>query len=533
MRSALRNPDLVYKRRWLTLLVLCISLIVITLDNTILNVAIPTLAHTKAQGGLGATASQLQWIVDAYTLVFAGLLLTAGSLGDRFGRYRFLAIGLSIFGVGSLLSAFAPSANALIGTRALMGIGAAFIMPSTLSIITNVFTNPAERGKAIGVWAGVSALGIGLGPITGGFLLEHFWWGSIFIVNVPIVIIGLVLGFMLIPESSDPKHSALDPVGAVLSIVALGSILWAVIEAPAHGWGSPEIIGVFVFGFAVLAAFLTWELKSSHPMLDMHFFENPRFSAASGAITLVFLSLFGTLFLLTQYLQSVLGYSTVEAGAVLLPQAAILMIFAPLSNVWVQKWGNKVVVTIGLLLVAASFALFLTWDASTGVGLVIGVTALMGLGMANVLAPCTDSIMGSLPRAKAGVGSAVNDTTRQMGGAVGVAVFGSLMASHFHSTFQQKVSSHIPAGLFAQVKDNVGTAVGIAKQSPAAKPYSNTIITAAHDTFVSGLHQVGLVAAAITVLAAIGVAIFLPARAHDHDPMPSVADEPEPVGAAV
>ena len=199
-----------------------------------------------------------------------------------------------------------------------MGIGGAFIMPSTLSIITNVFTDPTERGKAIGVWAGVSALGIGLGPITGGFLLEHFWWGSIFIVNVPIVIIGLVLGFMLIPESSDPSHAALDPVGAVLSIVALGTILWAVIEAPAHGWGAPEILGGFVVGFAVLGVFFVWELRSSHPMLDMHFFENPRFSAASGAITLVFLSLFGTLFLLTQYLQSVLGYSTVEGrrGAV-------------------------------------------------------------------------------------------------------------------------------------------------------------------------------------------------------------------------
>jgi EmrB/QacA subfamily drug resistance transporter len=528
MRSALKDPDLVYRRRWLTLLVLCISLIVITLDNTILNVAIPTLAHTKSQGGLGATASQLQWIVDAYTLVFAGLLLTAGSLGDRFGRYRFLATGLAIFGTGSLLSAFAPSANALIGTRALMGIGAAFIMPSTLSIITNVFTNPAERGKAIGVWAGVSALGIGLGPITGGFLLEHFWWGSIFIVNVPIVIIGLVLGFMLVPESRDPQHAALDPVGAVLSIIALGSILWAVIEAPARGWGAPEIIAGFVFGFAVLAIFLTWELRSSHPMLDMRFFENPRFSAASGAITLVFLSLFGTLFLLTQYLQSVLGYSTVEAGAVLLPQAAILMIFAPLSNVWVQKFGNKLVVTVGLLLVAASFVLFLTWDANTGVTTVIAVTALMGLGMANVLAPCTDSIMGSLPRAKAGVGSAVNDTTRQMGGAVGVAVFGSLMASHFHSTIQHKIGSRVPGSLFAQVRDNVGTAVGIARQSPAARPYSNTIVTAAHDTFVSGLHQIGLVAAAITVFAAIGVALFLPARARDYEPAPAIREEPEP-----
>src|SRR5580765_444832 len=209
-RAALRDPEIVNRRRWLTLLVLCISLIVITLDNTILNVAIPTLAHPESSGGLGASASQLQWIVDAYTLVFAGLLLTAGSLGDRFGRYRCLAFGLAVFGIGSVLSAFAPTASALILTRGLMGVGGAFIMPATLSIITNVFTNPTERAKAIGVWAGVSALGIGLGPITGGFLLEHFWWGSIFIVNVPIVIIGLVLGYFLVPESKDPTHTALD-----------------------------------------------------------------------------------------------------------------------------------------------------------------------------------------------------------------------------------------------------------------------------------------------------------------------------------
>jgi EmrB/QacA subfamily drug resistance transporter len=533
MRNDLRDPELVYRRRWLTLLVLCISLIVITLDNTILNVAIPTLAHPTNQGGLGATASELQWIVDAYTLVFAGLLLTAGSLGDRFGRYRFLAFGLGLFGLGSALSAFAPSATALIVTRSLMGIGAAFIMPSTLSIITNVFTDPKERGKAIGVWAGVSALGIGLGPITGGFLLEHFWWGSIFIVNVPIVIIGLVLGYLLVPESSDPAHAALDPVGALLSIVSLGTILWAVIEAPSNGWGSPEILAGFAIGFVLLAVFLAWELRSSHPMLDMHFFENPRFSAASGAITLVFLSLFGTLFLLTQYLQSVLGYSTVEAGAVLLPQAAILMIFAPLSNVWVQRFGNKIVVAVGLLLVATSFVLFLTWTADSGVLAVIGVTALMGLGMANVMAPCTDSIMGSLPRAKAGVGSAVNDTTRQMGGAVGVAVFGSLMASHFHSGIAAKIQGHVPAPLFSQVRDNVGQAVGVAKEASAAKPFADQIVTAAHDTFVSGLHQVGLVAAGITLLAAIGVALFLPARARDEAPVAEPArgtEVPEPVG---
>src|SRR3954447_2372622 len=269
--DALRDPETVYRRGGLTLLVLCISLVVITVDNTILNVAIPTLAHAKAAGGLGASASQLQWIVDSYTLVFAGLLLTAGSLGDRFGRYRCLAFGLAVFGIGSALSAFASGPTMLIMTRGLMGIGGAVIMPSTLSIITNVFTDPAERGKAIGIWAGVSALGIGLGPILGGVLLEHFWWGSIFIVNVPIVIAGLVLGYFLVPESKDPSHSALDPVGAVLSIAALGTILWAVIEAPGHGWGAPEIVGAFVVGAVLLGAFFAWELNSRHPMLDMHF----------------------------------------------------------------------------------------------------------------------------------------------------------------------------------------------------------------------------------------------------------------------
>ena len=510
----MRDPEHVYRRRWFTLLVLCISLIVITLDNTILNVAIPTLAHPKALGGLGASASQLQWIVDAYTLVFAGLLLTAGSLGDRFGRYRFLAFGLAVFGVGSALSASATSANMLIFTRALMGIGGAFIMPSTLSIITNVFTDPIERGKAIGVWAGVSALGIGLGPITGGILLEHFWWGSVFLVNVPIVVLGLFLGYRFVPESRDPSHSALDPIGALLSIVSLGSILWAVIEAPSHGWTSSTILLGFAIGAFGLVAFFTWEIRSSHPMLDLRFFQNPRFSAASGAITLVFLSLFGTLFLLTQYLQSVLQYSTVKAGAVLLPQAIVIMTFAPMSNTWVQKFGNKKVVTVGLLIVTSSLVGFLAFQPHSSALVVIGVTAVMGLGMANVMAPCTDSIMGSLPRAKAGVGSAVNDTTRQMGGAVGVAVFGSLMASHYTSAFTDKIAgAGLPAGLFDQVKDNVGQAVGIATNSAAAAPYKAQIIAAANDSFIGGIHIIGLVAACITFTAAVCVFKFLPARA--------------------
>jgi EmrB/QacA subfamily drug resistance transporter len=533
MRSALRDPEHVQARRWLTLLVLCISLIVITLDNTILNVAIPTLARPAAQGGLGATSSQLQWTVDAYTLVFAGLLLTAGSLGDRFGRYRFLALGLAIFGTGSLLSAMASSANMLIFTRALMGIGGAAIMPSTLSIITNVFTDPQERGKAIGVWAGVSALGIGLGPITGGVLLEHFWWGSVFMVNVPIVAAGLVLGYLLVPESKDPEHAALDPVGAVLSIIALGSILWAVIEAPTKGWGSGPILGMLAFGLVVLGGFFAWELHSKHPMLDLRFFENPRFSSASAAITLVFLSLFGTLFLLTQYLQAVLGYSTVEAGAVLLPQAAMLMVFAPLSSKWVERWGNKRVVAFGLSVVTLSFLLFLTFQADSSALVIIGVTMVMGLGMANVMAPCTDSIMGSLPRAKAGVGSAVNDTTRQMGGAIGVAVFGSLMASHFTSSIDDKLGgAGLPGGLLAQVRDNVAHALTVAHQAVDARPFAGQITAAANESFTSGLHIIGLIAAGITFVAALSVLKFLPARAADHQDAVASSSSPEPVPAA-
>jgi EmrB/QacA subfamily drug resistance transporter len=503
VRAALRDPEVLYKRRWLTLLVLCISLIVITLDNTILNVALPTLAKPVALGGLGASSSQLQWIVDAYTIVFAGLLLTAGSLGDRFGRYKGLTFGLAVFGLGSLASSFADSANVLIFTRATMGIGAAFIMPATLSIITNVFTDPTERGKAIGVWAGVSALGIGLGPITGGVLLSHFWWGAVFLVNVPVVIAGLVLGYFFVPESRDPSKPRLDPVGALLSIGALTAILWAIIEAPAKGWTAPVILGSFALGAAILAAFLFWELHSSHPMLDMHFFENPRFTAASAAITLTFFALFGTLFLLTQYLQSVLGYSTVEAGAVLLPQAAVIMIGAPSSSIWVRRFGNKVVVSTGLLIVSASLFGFLLFTPDTTVAVVIVVACVMGLGMANIMAPATDSIMGSLPRAKAGVGSAVNDTTRQVGGAVGVAVLGSILSSHYSSA----IAHTLGPGMNPALAEGVGQAVGIGQAAG-----NTAIVDAAREAFVGGMHIAAVVAGCVTLIAAAGVAKFLPAR---------------------
>jgi EmrB/QacA subfamily drug resistance transporter len=525
-RANLRDSEWVHKHRWLTLSVLCVSLLIIILDNTILNIALPTLAKEQAKGGLGASPSQLQWIVDAYTIVFAGLLLSAGSLGDRFGRYRCLVIGLSIFGTGSLLSSFTKSADILIVTRACMGAGGAFIMPSTLSILTYVFTEPRERTKAIGLWAGVAGLA-GLGPIVGGILLSRFWWGSVFLVNVPIVVLGLVGGFFLVPDSKAPTGSKLDPVGALLSIAALGTLLWAVIEGPAHGWESTAILTAFGVGAVLLIVFLMWELNYSSPMLDMRFFQNPRFSAASGAITLTFLALFGMLFLLTQYFQIVLGYSTVKAGVVLLPQAAIMLVLAPLSSVFVGRFGNKLVVASGLLIVALTMMLLATLNATSSTPHVVIVVALLAVGMGNVMAPATDSIMGSLPRAKAGVGSAVNDTTRQMGGAIGVALLGSLLASRFSSKMVHLLGGVLPASVLAQSKTGISQAFGEAALDPAAHPYANQIVAAAKSSFVSGFHLAVVVAAVVILVAAAAVLVWLPSRATNEEeavtPTPAVA----------
>ncbi|TML12511.1 MAG: DHA2 family efflux MFS transporter permease subunit [Actinobacteria bacterium] len=335
MRLTERVQDRAEERRWWILGVLCFSLLVIVLDNSILNVALPTIVRE-----LHATNTQLQWMVASYTLVFAGLLLTAGSLGDRFGRRPALQVGFLLFGFGSLLSAIAGSPNVLIGTRAFMGIGGAFIMPATLSIITNVF--PArERGRAIGVWAATAGVGAALGPITGGFLLQHFYWGSIFLVNLPIVGAGLLAGLFLIPNSKDPAPPRLDPIGALLSIAGLSTLLFAVIEAPNRGWGDAVTVACFIVAALLLAVFFAWELRIEHPMLDLSFFRNPRFSAASTAIMLTFFAMFGSLFVLTQYLQFVLGYDSLQTGVRLLAFAIPMMVVAPNSNRLVERFGTK------------------------------------------------------------------------------------------------------------------------------------------------------------------------------------------------
>lgn len=496
-----------YELRWWILGVLCLSLLVIIVDNSILNVAIPTLVRD-----LGATNSQLQWMVDSYTLVFAGLLLTAGSLGDRFGRLGALQAGMAIFGLGSLASAVIDTPNQLIGTRALMGIGGALIMPATLSIITNVFP-PEERGKAIGMWAAIAGVATALGPISGGFLIEHYYWGSIFLVNLPIVAISLVAGRAIIPTSKDPSKPKLDPVGAVLSIVGLVALVYGIIQAPEHGWTSGATITAFVVGVGVLAAFGVWEGRTDSPMLDTSFFRNPRFTAASVGIMLLFFAMFGSIFLQTQYLQFVMGYTALEAGIRLLPMAMTMMVIAPNSAKLAERFGTKVVVGSGLTLAGLALALMAglpDHDISYW-GDVAWRLVIMAIGMGLTMAPATESIMGSLPREKAGVGSAMNDTTRQVGGALGVAIVGSVMSSVYgHRVGDAFEGAGVPKPVADIARDGLGQALEVARHLGGG---SSRLVLEAQEAFVAGLHRGVLVAAGTALLGGIIAFVSLPARA--------------------
>jgi len=497
-----------YDRRWLVLAVLCMSLFVIVLDNSILNVALPTLVRD-----LDATNSQLQWIVDAYTLVFAGLLLTAGSLGDRFGRRGALQLGFVLFGIGSVLSAVAGTPEHLIATRAFMGIGGAFIMPATLSIITNLFP-PQERGKAIGIWAGAAGLGV-LGPLVGGFLLDHFYWGSVFLVNVPVVTVGLIAGFVLIPTSKDPSSPRLDPVGALLSIGGLTALLYAIIEAPEDGWTDGKIVLAFVAAAVLIVGFLLWEAHSKHPMLDLTFFKNPRFSAASGAVTLIFFAMFGSIFLFTQYFQFVLGYSALGTGVRLLPWAVVMMTLSPISPRLAHQYGTKFIVALGLGCMGIGLLLMAGVDANSSYADIIWRMMIMAAGMGFTMAPATESIMGSLPLGKAGVGSAVNDTTRQVGGALGVAVCGSVASSIYGSRVGDSIADapvSPPPEIVTEIKNSLGAALEIANRLGVPQ-----LADAAKDAFVDGMHGGVLVAGGMALAGVVVALVFLPRHSSEED----------------
>jgi EmrB/QacA subfamily drug resistance transporter len=495
---AVREETRNYERRWWTLGVLCLSLVMIVVANASLNVALPTLVRD-----LHASPSALQWIVDAYSLVFAGLLLTAGALGDRYGRRLALNVGLVIFGGASGLAALASSPAQLIGARAAMGVGAALVMPATLSVLAHVF--PAgERARAIAIWAGFAGVGAGLGGVSSGWLLQHFSWGSIFLTNVVVVAVALIAGAFLIPSSKADHRSSLDPVGAVMSIAGLGALIYAIIQAPSRGWTSWPTVISFAVAAVILFGFARWELRVAEPMLDMRFFSNPRFTAAASSITLIFFVMFGMIFVLTQYLQSVIGYSPLEAGVRMLPWAIVYMLAAPRSARLVERFGQRWVVSTGLLVVAGGLALLSKSGVTADYPLLALSLVVTAAGMGMVTAPSTGAIVSSLPLNKAGVGSAVNDTTRELGGALGVAVVGSVLSSLYRSDIAGRI-----AGLPAAAHTGVGS-LGAALQTARglSAPTADLLARAARQSYVHAFDLTLIVTVAVAVLAS-GIVAWL------------------------
>jgi EmrB/QacA subfamily drug resistance transporter len=500
-----------YAKRWWVLATMTVCLLVVITGNTILNVAIPTV-----QRELHATQGELQWAVDAYILVFAGLLFSWGVLGDRVGRKRVLLIGLSIFALGSVLAAFSSSPIELIGWRAVMGIGGAAVQPTTLAVITNVF--PAnERGKAIGVWAGTAGIGVAGGPLAGGAVLEHFWWGSVFLVGVPVAIVGIVAVVAFVPESKDPSPGRLDVPGVLLSIGALAGLVYGIIRGGSgKGWTTPGVLVPLLGGLALLVIFVWIQRRSSHPALDVSLFRNPAFSAAAGALGLNFFALLGATFYLVFYLQGVRGYTPLQSGAALIPVAVGMAIMAPRSSGLAERFGAKAVVATGFVLIALSFLGIQLLGLTTPVWLLIVVLSVQGLGMGSVMAPATESIMSVVPREKAGAGAAVNNSVRQVGGALGVAILGSVLAASYAAHLGSSVDG-LPAGLRADASQSIVATVEAVRQVEAggdedAARAAAALVEPAQEAFVSAMHVTAVFTAGAALVAAGVVLVWLPGR---------------------
>ena len=500
-------PERIYQQRWWILSVLCLSLLVVMIGNTALNVALPVLSRD-----LNATNAQLQWMVDSYSLVFAGLLFTAGAFGDRFGRKGVLQTGLVLFAAAAAYAAFAAeTAGALIGARAVMGLAGAMIMPATLSILTNIFP-PKERARAVGLWAGVSGAGVALGPLLTGFVLEHFSWPAVFAVNLPLILVTIVAAAILIPRTADPEHTSLDPVGALLSIVGLVSVVYAIIEAPVHGWLSSSTLSIGALGVVALAVFVWWELRTAKPMLDVRLFKLPAFGISSLALTLVFFALMGMFFSMSMLMQLIYGYSPLEAAIRMLPVAGTLMVAAPLSTKLAERFGKRRSVAAGMLIVAIGTLILATISVgSPYMNLVVGMV-ILAFGMGTAMSPTTDLLMSAVPRERAGMGSAMNDTTRELGGALGIAVLGSVLASQYASNIADAVKG-LPDAAKQAAEQSLSGAMGVAQQ--IGGPAGEALNEAAKQAWMAGYHQSLLIGAGLITVAAIIAFVGLPDTAVD------------------
>lgn len=508
------DPAEGHPQRKAILSVLCLSLVLIVASVSSLNVAIPAIVSA-----LEATQTEQLWILDAYALVFAGLLLPAGALGDRYGRKGALLAGMAVFGGLAIVGSFMDAPAPLIAVRAGMGIGAALIMPATLSIITNVFP-PHERGQAIAVWAGFAGAGGAIGPLVSGLLLERFWWGSVFFVNVPIVVVAMVLIARLVPSSRDTQERRLDLVGAALSIIGLGSLVFGIIEGPEKGWTSGTVLGAFAVAVLGIVAFVVWELRHDDPMLDPRFFRNRAFSVGALTITMGFAVMFGMFFVLTLYLQFVLGHTALGAAVRTLPFAITMIVVSPRTPALGERIGRRTVVTGGLLLQATGFLVAAQLTPTSPYVVIAVALVLMAAGLAAFMPASTEAIVSSLPDDKAGVGSAVNDTTREVGGAIGIALLGSIL-SQGYSNGIQPVLRFVPEQFRAFVEDSIGGAVFAADAAPPEA--AAQLLATANDAFVDGLHATFLTAAGVGIVTAVIVWFLHPERQRAGDTEPATA----------
>jgi EmrB/QacA subfamily drug resistance transporter len=492
------------------LVALLLAAFLVNLDTTLVNVALPAMVRE-----LHATTTQLQWVVDAYNLVFAALLLTFGSLSDRFGRKGMLLAGLGVVGAASLAGGFTTSPAQLIAARAVMGLGAAMTFPATLSLISNVFTERRERARAIGLWGAVAGVAIALGPIVGGWLLEHYSWPAIFIAMVPVAAVAAMLVALTVPTSKDPDAAAVDMPGLVLSSAAMALLVFTIIEAPAYGWGAARSVAGFAAAAVLLTAFIVRERRAAHPMLDVRLFRNMRFTAASGAVTVSFFTLFGFIFLITQYFQFVRGYGPLETGVRLLPVALSVGAGSVAGTQLAVRAGTKLIVTTGLILMTVFYGwVAATTSATLGYGIIAAQMVVYGLGMGLTSAPATESIMGAISRRKAGVGSAVNDSTRLIGGTLGVAVIGSVYASVYGSHLAATLPPAVPGPAAAIAHQSIGAAYTAAGKIAALghPALGQGLHLAATNAFLRGLTIGALVAGSVAAAGALLAALFLPAQ---------------------
>jgi EmrB/QacA subfamily drug resistance transporter len=513
METTETRESRIYRRRWWTLVAISLSILVITLDATVMNVALPTI-----QRELNANNSELLWMVNAYMMIFGALMLTTGALADRLGRAKLLQAGVVVFGLSSVGAYLSGTATHLIIWRIFMGAGAAMILPATLAIITNIFPEE-ERGKAIGVWAGLNAVGIALGPIIGGALVQNFNWNSIFLINIPVAVIALILGWFLIPDSRDSNPRKLDIVGNILSLGGLSALIYGLINGSSRGWTDTQVLATLFGSVVLIALFVLWERRVSQPLLEISFFRNARFSAGIGVLIILGLGLNGFQYVLTYYMQFVKGYNALETGLRYLPLALGILVGAVMADNAVKRLGTKWVMAIGFIGTAILFILvsrFTTDSPFWQLGTELFFSAFF---LGNIIAPVTDAIMGALPKAKAGIGSAMNTVFRMVSGTIGVAALGAALSSVYASNFLKSVASipGLPAALVKKASDSVGVAIGIANSGQLSPALASALSQTAKQSFMDGWQTIAIISCAIFVVGAIIVLKFMPAR---HEPAP-------------